>query len=139
MQIKKVKLKTHTTYHDCEDCGLCSSNIYTVSCKGFSFTHGDPAYCYGNEEGDLEIVLPKLFEYLNTQGIDVKMPVYDPDGWGTEEGAALNHEYDMFVHGNKFVLYLAEFGIDVKMQSTSDDYPEEEDYDDDIEFIEIEE
>lgn len=138
MQIKKIKLETHTTYHNCDDCGVCSSEIYTVSCKGFSFTHGDPAYCYGNEDGDLEIVLPKLFEYLNAQGIDVKMPVYDPDGWSTEEGAKLNNEYDDFVHRHKFILYLAQFGIDVKMKHKSDDYPVD-DYDDDIEFIEIEE
>lgn len=66
MQIKKIKFHQHSSYHDCDDCGMMISDIYTVSCKGFKFTHGEPAYCYGTEEGDIEVVLKELFQYLQS-------------------------------------------------------------------------
>ena len=88
------------------------SDIYTVSCKGFKFTHGEPAYCYGTEEGDIEIVLKELFQYLQSVGYDVTIPTYYEDDYDAH--VEENTYYNQFVYGNGFITYLHENGIEVK-------------------------
>ncbi|GCJ79971.1 hypothetical protein BvCmsB5655_03195 [Escherichia coli] len=123
MQIKKIKFHQHCSIHECDDCGMNMSDIYTVSCKGFKFTHGEPAYCYGTEEGDIEVVLKELFQYLQSVGHDVTIPTYYEDDYDAH--VEENTYYNQFVYGNGFITYIHENGIEVKTKYTSDDYDDD--------------
>lgn len=114
----KIRIHKHTTYHNCDDCGLSSSEIYSLSGGCGSFKHGDPAYCYGNEDGDIEIVLEELFKRLREKGFDVTIPeIKDND-----IDSVLNHE--KFIYSNGYVHYLRNFGIDIKLTYSAEDLPD---------------
>lgn len=113
----KIRIHEHTTYNYCEDCGLESSLIYSVSGDGISFKQGDHAYCYGTESGDIENVLKELFLRLQSKGIDARLPEMIDD----DIDSVLN--YESFIHSG-YVHYLNTLGVNVKLTYSTEDYPD---------------
>lgn len=126
----KIRIHEHNTWHDCDDCGLTSSSIFKLSGGCGSFSHGDAAYCYGIEEGDIEVILVELFKRLQEKGIDAKIPEIR----NNDTQSVL--DYDTFVYNSGFVHYLRSLGVDVKHTYSTEKIPETYG-DDDIEFEEI--
>lgn len=126
----KIRIHEHNTWHNCDDCGLSSSSIFKLSGACGSFSHGDAAYCYGIEEGDIEVVVRELFNRLQSMGIDAKIPVMRDN----DTQSVL--DYDTFMYNSGFVHHLRSLGVDVKMTYSTEKMPE--DYESgDIEIEEI--
>lgn len=126
----KIRIHEHNTWHDCDDCGLTSSSIFKLSGSCGSFSHGEAAYCYGIEEGEIEVVIVELFKRLQTMGIDAKIPeIRDHDTQSVLD-------YDTFIYNDGFVHYLRSLGVDVKMTYSTEKMPETYG-DDDFEIEEI--
>lgn len=70
----RVKIHHHISKHDCETCGGTWHDIYTVRGALGQFETGEPAYCYGTEEGRIESVIYFLMNALKEKGFDVTIP-----------------------------------------------------------------
>lgn len=70
----RVKIHQHTSKHECETCGCTWNSIYTVRGALGQYEHGDEAYCYGTEDGDITFVVNYLMEELKRRGFVIDIP-----------------------------------------------------------------
>lgn len=70
----RVKLHHHISKHDCETCGGTWHDIYTVRGALGQFEHGESAYCFGTEDGNMDLVVNYLMNALIERGFDITIP-----------------------------------------------------------------
>lgn len=70
----RVKLHHHVSKHDCETCGGTWHDIYSVRGALGQFDNGQTAYCFGTEDGNMDMVVDFLMNSLKERGFDVIIP-----------------------------------------------------------------
>lgn len=64
----KIEINRHSSYHDCETCGLSINDVYTLSGDLGNFCDGDEAYCYDSYSGYLSNVTEFVLNALEEKG-----------------------------------------------------------------------
>jgi len=70
----RVKINHHISKHDCETCGGTWHDIYTVRGALGQYENGQPAYCFGTEDGNMDMVVNFLMNALKERGFDINIP-----------------------------------------------------------------
>lgn len=150
----RVKIYHHISKHECETCGGTWHDVYTVRGALGQYENGEYAYCFGTEDGNMNMVVDFLMNSLKERGFDIDIPdntelyelsvdwlayhngidsgIYDwvekfPDDV-KEYNIISDRIYDFYYNGWKRILNSCGYELRIKTTEDEDEEPYYDDY-----------